>query len=111
MVYSARVNPGYSYDDPSNATEHMRRISYTLQAIIARKFSSRFSFELLPTMVHRNFIENPEDDNNIFALGAGGRIKVTRSMAIVADYIYNFSPLRKVGNDNGYYNAFGAGLE
>ena len=111
MVYSGRVNPGYTYDDPSTSTEHMRRLSYTLQAIIARKFSSRFSFELLPTMVHRNFVENVEDDNNIFALGAGGRIKVTRSMAIIADYIYNFSELRKPGNDYGYYNALGVGLE
>lgn len=111
MVYSGRVNPGFTYDDPSPTTEHMRRISYALQAIIARKFSSRISFELIPTMVHRNFVENPEDDNNIFAIGAGGRIKVTRGMAIIADYIYNFSDLRKPGNDNGYYNALGAGLE
>ncbi len=109
--YSDEENSLFNKDTVSASTENLRRLSYTTQIIIARKFSSRFSFELVPTIVHRNFVFNTQDDNTIYALGAGGRIKVTRSMAIIADYIYNFSELRKVNNDNGYYNALGAGVE
>lgn len=91
--------------------QQIRRITYVSQLIIARKFSSGFSFELVPTYIHRNFVLNPVDDNGIFALGAAGRIKITKGMAIVADYTYNFSELRKINNDNNLYNALGAGIE
>ncbi len=111
IIYSGKENPNLSYDNPGTATENLRKMSYTFQAILARKFSSKFSFELLPTMVHRNFVENTDDDNNLFAIGAAGRMKITRSTAFIADYIYNFSSLRKINNDNGYYNALGIGME
>ncbi|MEO5570579.1 MAG: DUF5777 family beta-barrel protein [Bacteroidia bacterium] len=86
------------------------RLSYTLQLILARKFSSHFSFELLPTLVHRNYVFDANDNNDILALGAGGRLKITRSTSLVADYFYNFDPLRKP--NNGYwYNPLGIGFE
>ena len=97
----------------SNAArnQQLRRITYSAQAIIARKFSSRLSLELIPTIIHRNFILNPLDDNTIIALGGAGRIRITKSMAMVADYVYNFSGLRNVDNKNGFYNPLGAGVE
>ena len=91
--------------------QQLRRITYTAQAIIARKFSSRLSIELAPTYIHRNFVLNPSDDNSLFAMGVAGRIKITRSMALVGDYVYNFSGLRSVNNNKGFYNPLGAGIE
>jgi hypothetical protein len=87
------------------------RMAYTAQVILARKFSSQFSFVLLPTFVHRNYVFSANDNNDLFALGLGGRIKVTRSTSIVADYFYNFDELRKINNDNGYFNPLGIGFE
>jgi Membrane bound beta barrel domain (DUF5777) len=110
-AYSDDQNPLFNSDTVSSSTENLRRLSYTTQIIIARKFSPGLSLQILPTVVHHNFVFNPNDDNTIYALGVGGRIKVTRSMAIIADYMYNFSELRKINNDNGYYNALGAGVE
>ena len=110
-VYSNKINPDLNYDNVSSTQQNLRRLGYTFQAIIAHKFSSRLSLELSPTLIHRNFILDLKDDNSIFALGVAGRVKVTRSMAIIADYIYNFSTIRKVNNNNGYYNALGAGVE
>ena len=111
MVYSDKVNPDLNYDNVSTSKQNIRRLGYTLQAIIARKFSPRLSLELAPTLVHRNFITDIQDENSLFALGVAGRIKLTRSMAVIADYIYNFNDLRKINNDNGYYNALGVGVE
>ena len=91
--------------------QQLRRITYTAQALIARKFSSRLSIELAPTYIHRNFVLNPADDNSIFALGFAGRMKVTGSIALIADYVYNFSELRKINNNNSLYNPLGAGIE
>lgn len=111
MVYSDKVNPNINYDNVSSSKQNLRRMGFTAMVVIAHKFSPGISFELVPTMVHKNFVENVKDDNDLYALGAGGRIKVTHSMAIIADYIYNFNSLRKINNNNGFYNPLGAGVE
>ncbi len=85
------------------------RLNYTLQAIAGRKFSHRLSLALLPTFIHRNFVAY-EDHNEIFALGVGGRIKITKITAIVFDYFYVFPPQRQVGSTN-YRNPLGLGVE
>jgi hypothetical protein len=87
------------------------RFTYTAELILARKFSSHISAELVPTFVHRNLVFTTIDHNDIYALGMGGRFKITRSTSIVADYFYSFDKLRKINNDNGYYNPLGLGVE
>lgn len=87
------------------------RLSYTFQAILARKFSDRISFTLLPTLVHRNYVFLQEDDNDLFTLGAGGRVKITKGFCVIADYFYNFNEIRKINNDFGYFNPLGFGIE
>ncbi|MFI5218048.1 MAG: DUF5777 family beta-barrel protein [Bacteroidia bacterium] len=87
------------------------RMSYTFQAIIARKFSDRISFELLPTLVHRNYIFITDDKNDIMALGVGGRVRITKSFCVIADYFYNFGEVREIDNENGFFNPLGIGIE
>lgn len=70
------------------------RLSYTAQLIIARKFSPSVSIQLIPTYIHRNFVRDPRDENSMFALGVAGRFKVSKRVAIIADYFYVFSPYR-----------------
>ena len=111
IIYSDRDNPTLKFDNASNSKQKLRKIAYAAQAIIARKVSPRVSLELVPTMIYRNFVENKNDENALYALGFAGRVKITRSMAVIVDYIYNFSDLRLPSNDNGYYNALGIGLE
>lgn len=99
-------------DDDDNERENVfaRRISYTSQIIVARKFSTNFSFALLPTYIHRNFVPDPDDDNGLFSIGAAMRFKFTRSLALVADYFHTFSDLREK-EDAGYFAPLGAGIE
>ncbi|MCH8317851.1 MAG: hypothetical protein IIA88_05040 [Bacteroidetes bacterium] len=84
------------------------RHSYVFEAIIARKFSSNFSFELIPLLIHRNIVEF-NDENDLFALGVGLRYKFTPSMAILLDYFYTFSDIRTP--DLGYYAPLGVSFE
>ena len=86
------------------------RTSYTYQALIARKFNSNVSLQLMPTLLHRNYIFNSKDENDLFSLGIGGRVKLTRSLALLADYFYSFSRFRK-DNASTYYNPLGIGVE
>lgn len=93
----------------------LRRLSYTHELIIARKFSNAFSFELIPAFMHRNYSPDYKDDNNIMALGAAARIKVTRSMTVIADYFYIANKYhRTVKNSSGdlqYNDPLGIGVE
>nr|MBK9651263.1 hypothetical protein [Bacteroidota bacterium] len=93
----------------------VRRLAYTHQLIIARKFSSAFSFQLVPTLMHRNYSPDYKDDNNIMALGGAARIKVTRSMTVIADYFYVMNKYhRTVKNADGnlmYNDPLGIGIE
>jgi hypothetical protein len=61
------------------------------QLLIARKFRPGISLQLSPSLVHRNLVETPEDNNNEWALGAGGRFKLSKHTSINAEYFYVFS--------------------
>lgn len=105
-------------EDPTSATAYDNfsdRMNYVAQMIIARKFNSNFSFVLTPTYVHRNFTVF-RDQNDLFAIGAGGRAKISKRMAVVIDYFLPFrndedqAYLERVGNRK-FYNPLGVGLE
>jgi Membrane bound beta barrel domain (DUF5777) len=65
------------------------RFNYTFQVLIARKFNSKLSFELTPTFIHYNMVTVP-DHNNVFALCGGGRMKISKHMALTVEYDYLF---------------------
>jgi len=64
------------------------RTAYTAQLLIARKFGSRFSAQLTPTYLHYNLVPTAADKNDIFAVAAGARMKITKRMSINAEYNY-----------------------
>lgn len=66
--------------------EFKHRLSYTTQLLISRKFSDNLSLELMPTFLHENYVVVNEQDNSQFALGIGGRYKITPRWSINADY-------------------------
>jgi len=114
--FSATVLLGGAYkfspkknSDVSPEFKNVDRISYTAQILLARKFSSNFSFQLMPTIVHKNAVVESIEENDQIALGLGGRIKLTKSVAITTEYYYNFSEK----DDSPYYNplAFGIDIE
>jgi len=83
------------------------RMSYTGQLLIARKFSSLLTLQLMPTFVHKNTVDKTIEENDVFALGMGGRIKVSRSIALTSEYYYRFD----VEDNNPYYNSLGFGID
>ncbi|MDH4091700.1 MAG: DUF5777 family beta-barrel protein [Cyclobacteriaceae bacterium] len=76
--------------DISPEFKNIDRMAYTGQMLIARKFTPSFSFQLMPTLIHKNIVEEYEK-NDQFALGMGGRIKLTKSVALTMEYYHNFS--------------------
>jgi hypothetical protein len=84
------------------------RTAYATQLLIARKFSSRFSAQLVPTWLHFNLVPTTEDHNDVFSLGGGARMKITRRMSINAEYNY-LLPNQLVSSD--LHNSFSLGWD
>jgi hypothetical protein len=77
------------------------RLTYTSQLLIGRKFNEKFSLQVVPTFIHINKVENTYMENNLFALGMGGRYKVSKRVTLSAEYYYNLL------DRNGYQQATG----
>jgi len=78
--------------DPSRQNYFSSRLSYVGQVLVARKISQSFSLQLAPTFVHRNLVATEFDPNDLYAMGAGGRMKLTKRISINAEYYYMFNP-------------------
>jgi hypothetical protein len=90
IVYVANIavqtlknsNPQY---DPYYFTH---RLYYTHQVLLARRINDNFSLQLMPTLVHRNFVDSAQYKNNVFSIGIAGRNKISRKTAITYEYFY-----------------------
>jgi hypothetical protein len=78
--------------DPSRQNYFSSRLSYVGQLLVARKISQSFSLQLAPTFVHRNLVATELDPNDLYSMGAGGRMKLTKRISINAEYYYMFNP-------------------
>lgn len=67
------------------------KMAYCHQFLIARKFSSSFSFQVMPSLVHRNRLEERNGDNTLYAIGAGGRMKISKRISFNAEYYYRIN--------------------
>lgn len=77
---------GLRWEDPERENYFSSRMSYVHQLLLARKFNDRFSLQLAPTFVHRNLVETLARGNDDYALGIGGRYKITQRVSINWDY-------------------------
>jgi hypothetical protein len=64
------------------------RFSYTTQLLIGSKLTEGISLEINPTYIHRNIVDTELDPNDVFSVGAGGRIKLTKRTSFNAEYYY-----------------------
>lgn len=93
--------------NPERDYRTFHRYSYTHQLLMARKFSSNFSLQLMPSLIHRNLVPTTEEDNMIYALGIGGRQKITKRVALTCEYYYQFNN-ESLGN---YHNPIAIGFD
>ncbi len=84
-VSTANFNASKQLQSPQDL--YWNRFSYLHQLLIARKFSEKFSLQLIPSLVHRNIISyGYGSDHNIYSMGIGGRYKLTEKRALTFEY-------------------------
>jgi len=85
------------------------RTTYTYQLLIARKFSESISLQLTPTMIHRNQVETKNLKNDIFAIGIGGRFKITKRTSLNIEYFHLLDP--KKASNQSLQNSLSIGFD
>lgn len=85
------------------------RLSYAQQLLIARKFNKSISLQLMPTYLHKNLVSTEQDNNDIFSMGFGGRVKLTNRISLNAEYFY--TPVNQIGYEFQQPFSFGFDIE
>lgn len=88
------------------------RLAYYGQMIIGRKFSEGITLQVTPTIVHNNIVPLASQPNDIYALGFGGRLKMSKRTAFTWDYFYVINGLQKDANNVPLnYNPLSIGVD
>ena len=94
----AKDNPQFAMED---------RMAYSMAVLIARKVNSNLSLQLTPVYVHRNAVNQFEENNDDLALGFGGRYKITRSVALSGEYYYRLN----ANSNSPNFDSIGFGVD
>lgn len=81
------------------------RLFFFNQLLLARKFNNRLTLQLMPTHVHYNLVNAKSEPNDLFSLGAGGRVRLSKRITFNIEYFYQFNQLL------GTTNSLGAGFD
>jgi len=87
-VLSSVAATSIKWTDPERDNYFSSRLSYVNQILIARKINQSFSVQLSPSFVHRNLVATEFDPNDLWSIGAGGRMKLTKRISLNAEYYY-----------------------
>lgn len=91
-------------DDPT--IEFNDRIANSVVVLIGGKINTDLSWQIMPAWVHRQKVSF-NDKNDIYAIGMGGRYKLTRSLALNLEYYYRWLN----APDNPANNSFSVGFD
>lgn len=87
-LFASTAVQGLRWANPDRDNYFSSRLTYTYQLILGRKFSDNFSLQFSPTVVHRNLVKFSIEENDVYAAAMATRIKLTKRMAINAEYVY-----------------------
>ena len=105
--FSSAVVRTTPFENPDRKNYLSSRLYYCHQLLIARKVSDALSLQIAPTLVHRNLVADSTQANDIYALGMGGRYKITKRSS------FNFEWVPVPGNqlDPIYKNSLSLGFD
>jgi hypothetical protein len=103
--FSALACNGLRWTEPDRDNFFSSRLSYTHQLVIARKFSSKLSAALTPSVVHHNLVATPDEAHDEFLIGAGGRYKLSQRVSVNGEYFLRLNP------NEAYNNSLSLGVD
>jgi hypothetical protein len=84
------INTNLDKDDLPKL-EFQNRLTYLTELLISRKFNKDLSLQISPIFIHENFVFDTNQDNSLFALAIGGRHRISKNLALTAEYGHHFN--------------------
>ena len=106
-LYSSMTITAQKWIDPTLYYSFFDRFSYIHELIIARKFSEKFSLQLVPGLVHRNLTQTVKDKNILPYIGFAGRYKILNRILLSTEYYWVYPGLTNVK----IYNSLSFGVD
>ena len=92
VVNSSVYLKQWQYDDAQKESFLLtNQISYANQILLARKINRNLTLQLSPTIVHYNVVKIKDELNDKYAIGFGGRQKLTKRISLNAEYFYQLN--------------------
>lgn len=82
--------------EPGKELSFNQQLTYVSQLLIARKFSKELSLQIIPSYIHNNSVRLNKDPHDIFAIGIGGRIKLTKRTSLNIEYHHTLNPIETI---------------
>ncbi len=97
-------------EEDSPGIEFSDRLANVAQLLISRKVSKTLSLQLMPSYVYKS-TPTPNSfgtvgDTELFALGVGGRFKITPGVSFNTEYYYRIDPIEGTGRTNAFSVGF-----
>lgn len=106
-LFASMAINGMKWSEPERNNYFSSRLSYAYQVLLARKFTNALSLQLSPSFIHRNLVETTQDQNDVYAIGIGGRIKLTNRVSLNGEYFYQLPG----NNADKTYNSVALGFD
>ncbi|MEC7646208.1 MAG: DUF5777 family beta-barrel protein [Bacteroidota bacterium] len=96
VVNSAAYLEQWQYiKDEENDLVFTNQLSYINQILLARKMNRNLTLQFSPTIVHYNLVEIQNESHDKYALGIGGRQKLTKRISLNAEYFIQLNDKRR----------------
>lgn len=113
-VVATSMTSNIKPNTPDHFDKFEDRLSFAEELLIGCKLSDGFSLMVMPVFIHTNYVI-ANDDNNVYAIGVAGRLKITKRMSLVADYYKVYRSQQSIDRFKAdgltFYNPLGAGFE
>lgn len=103
--YSVMMCDGLKWENPDRENFFSSRLSYVHQLVLTRKMNEDLSLALTPTYLHYNLVATPADAHDRFALGIGGRYKLTQRFSLNGECFF------QLDRPEGYHNGLSLGMD
>src|SRR6185437_8659421 len=86
-------------------TNYSDQFSFANEVILARKFGDYFSLQFVPTMVHYNIVATKAIPNDLYSVGTGFRLRLSKRVNLTGEYYYQVTQFQ------GTYNSLSLGFD
>ncbi len=79
------------FADQTRENYFSSRLAFFNEILIGSKLSDDISVQIAPLFIHRNLVDKQSTPNDIYALGFGGRARLTNRIAFMLEYHHAFN--------------------